>query len=181
MPLTTSGSELPVSIVSRTVYEDAEDGTINGWLAYGDGKVMNVEDASGNHVIMTEGDVTEDPFRLGLEDQSDWDNTNEFTASFAMLMDNDAAIYFRIDSTEGEKYLCYRPGQDTQEPSDTVLYFGLGIEPDGQWHTISRNLATDLSTALPSAKLRSVKDFYVYGSAKLDDIMLINVDKGDRQ
>ena len=170
----SSPSELLQSIVSGTVYEDAEDGTINGWLAYGDGTVTNVEGVADNRIIATDGDVSGDPFRLGLADHSDWNNTKEFTASFAILMDQHAAVYFRVDTTEGEKYLCYQPGPETIEISDNVICFGLGIEADGEWHTISRDLAGDLTAALPSSHIIAVKDFYVFGNVKLDDIMLMD-------
>ena len=159
---------------ARTMYEDAEDGTIDGWWVYGEGKVTNVVEDSGNRVIATEGSVTGDPFRLGVADHRDWNNTQEFSAAFTLLMEDYAAVYFRINTTEGEKYLCYRPGPDACETSSNVIIFGLGVEADGQWHTLSRDLANDLGTALPSAKILAVKDFYVYGSLKLDDLMLFD-------
>ena len=121
---------------------------------------------------MVTGDLLGDPFRLGLDDQSDWNNAEEFTASFAISIEEEAAVYFRIDTTDGEKYLCYRPGGEAIEVSDTVICFGLGIEADGQWHAITRNLAADLAEAIPTGTLKSIMDFYVYGSAKLDNLML---------
>ena len=167
-------AEAPVITGSGTVYEDAEDGTIDGWFVYGEGKVTNVVEDSGNRVIATEGSVTGDPFRLGVADHRDWNNTQEFSAAFTLLMEDYAAVYFRINTTAGEKYLCYRPGPDACETSGNVIIFGLGVEADGQWHTLSRDLANDLGTALPSAKILAVKDFYVYGSLKLDDLMLFD-------
>ena len=167
-------SEEPAEMtLSQSVYEDAEDGTIDGWLVYGDGEVVNVEEASGNRIIASAGDVTGDPFRLGLADHSDWNNRDQFTASFAILMEEEAAVYFRVETTDGEKYLCYRPGPPAIDSNGDVLCFGLNIEPDGQWYTISRDLASDLTTALPSTKLLSVKDLYIYGSLKIDDVILL--------
>ena len=162
-------------VASKTVYEDAEDGSIEGWLAYGKGTVLNKDDGFGNRIIVTEGTVDGDSFRLGLADRNDWNNTEEFIASFTILMEGEATVYFRVATTEGEKYLCYRPGNDeAMDTNDTVLCFGLGIEQDGQWHSITRNLATDLERVKPNAILLSVTDFYVFGNAKLDDIMLRN-------
>ena len=173
--IATTAEALTEMTGSQTVYENAEDGTIEGWFAYGDGTVTNTEEPLGNRIIVTDGDVAGAPFRLGLADQSDWNNPDEFTASFRILMDDDAAVYFRIDTTDGQRYLCYRAGLNTTvETADDVLCFGLDIDLDGEWHTVSRNLANDLTTALPSAKLLSVKDFYVFGSVKLDDLMLLN-------
>ena len=171
VPITSIPSE---SISSRTVYEDAEDGGIKGWHVYGDGRVVNQEDRSGNRIISIEGNINSDPFRLGLNDGSDWNNTTDFTAYFAMLLEDEAAVYFRVDTTAGEKYLCYTSSTEIFDSKEGIILFGLGIEADGQWHGVYRDLAADLSTALPSAQLFSVKDIYIYGSAKIDDIMLLD-------
>ena len=162
------------SFLSQTIYEDAEDGSIAGWQPYGDGSVVNLEDTSGNRIISTETTLGGDPFRLGLEDESDWNNSEEFTAYFAILMEKEeAAVYFRVETSEGEKFLCYRSGTESIDISDSLLCFGLGIEADGQWHAITLDLASDLDQAMPNTTLISIKDFYVFGSVKLDDLMLV--------
>ena len=133
MATTTPAGALTQEMASQTVYKDAEDGSINGWLAYGEGTVTNVEEPSGNRIIKTEGDINGNPFRLGLADQSDWNNTKEFTALFRILMETDAAVYFRVETTEDVKYLCYRPGTaDTVESIDNGFCFPLDIEADGR-------------------------------------------------
>ena len=165
------------SYLSQTIYEDAEDESVDGWVVYGDGKVVNMQDSSGNRIISTETEAFEDPFRLGLEDQSDWNNTTEFTAHLAILMEEDVAIYFRVETSEGEKFLCYQTGNEPIDISDPVICFGLGIEPDGQWHTIYRDLDSDLESVLPDTRLISIKDFYVFGTTKLDNIMLLETKK----
>ena len=160
--------------LSQTLYEDAEDGKIAGWSAYGDGSVLNVKETSGNRIISTQGELDSDPFRLGRDDFSDWNNTKEFTASFAILMEKAAAVYFRVDTTGGEKYLCYTPGPEAIHVNHTLLHFGLGIDADGEWHAIYRDLARDVANALPGTQLLAVKDFYIYGSLKIDNIILLN-------
>ena len=167
----------PGSILSQTVYEDAEDGMVTGWQAYGDGAVVNLGDEVGNRIISTTGKFPVDSFRLGLKDGSDWNNTEEFTASFTILMNDEAAVYFRVDTTDGEKYLCYRPGPQGIDISDSVICFGLGIDSDGEWHVISRDLLKDLRKALPEISLLSVKDFYAFGKIRLDNLLLLDVGK----
>ena len=162
-------------IVSQTVYEDAEDGTIDGWKVYGDGKVLNVRDALGNRIISTKAKLVADPFRLALPNQGNWDNTSEFTTYFAVMLQEEAAVYFRVDTSNGEKYLCYTSGPEIFHINKGTISFGLGIQADSQWYAINRNLANDLERAIPNAKLISVKDFYVFGSLMLDDLMLLNV------
>ena len=164
-----------LNILSRTVYEDGEDKSIAGWTAFGPGQVLNITDFSGNRIISTEAKLVGDPFRLGLEDHQDWNNTVEFIAYFAVLMEEEAAVYFRVETSSGEKYLCYGPGLESFGINGGVIHFGLGIDPDGQWHAIYRDLAEDVRQALPGAEILSVKDFYVFGSVKLDDIMLLDI------
>ena len=174
LDLTTNlGSSYAPPILSKTIYEDAEDETITGWQVYGDGSVVNEKDISGNRIISTQATLAGDPFRLGLGDGSDWNNSNEFIAYFAILMEEEAALYFRVDTSDGEKFLCYRPGTEYIDIGNNVICFGLGIEPDGQWHAITRNLADDLAKAIPDSTLISIKDFYVFGSMKLDNLMLL--------
>ena len=136
---------------------------------------MNQEDSSGNRIISVEGNIHSDPFRLGLNDGNDWNNATEFTAYFTILMEGEAAVYFRVETSDGEKYLCYTSGSETFEDEDGIIHLGLGIEANGQWHEVNRDLAKDLSTAHPSTQLLSVKDLYIYGSVKIDDIMLLDV------
>ena len=75
-----------------TVYEDTEDGSIDGWLAYGDGTVANVEGAPGNRIIVTDGDVSGAPFCLGFTDRSEWNNKQEFIVLFTIILEKDAAV-----------------------------------------------------------------------------------------
>ena len=164
------------NILSRTVYEDAEDESVVGWTAYGEGRVFNISDLSGNRIVATKAKLVAAPFRLGLDDHGDWNNSEEFTAYFAILMEEEAALYFRVDTSEGEKYLCYGPGPKTYGVNNGIIHIGLGIDPDGQWYGIYRDLASDVQKAIPEAELRSVKDFYVFGSMKLDNLMLLKAE-----
>ena len=163
---------------SVTVYEDAEDGTTLGWSPYGDGQILNVREPDGRRVIMTEGLMTGQPFRLGREDKSDWNNQEQFVTSFEILLDQEAAVYFRVDTSDGEIYLCYFSGIDSIEISDNGICHSLGIQADGQWHSITRDLAADLEHAFPGVQMIAVKDFYVFGSLKLDNLKLIRQEQG---
>ena len=100
-------------------------------------------------------------FRLGLDD---WYNGKEFTPYFTLLVEEYAAVYF----------LVYHPGPNSTDITTNTIRFGLGIQPDGNWHVISRDLATEFEVALPNTQLLSVLDFYVYGSIHLDNLMLLD-------
>ena len=161
------------AIASYTLYEDGEDGTTDGWMIYGSGAVTNEMDESGNAIISIEGNRNETPFRLGFPDGRDWNNSKEFHAYYAVLMNDDAATYFRVETTDGERFLSYVPGDQSIDVTGNTIRIGLGFPADGKWHRVKRNLRDDLQLAHPDLRLLSVMDFFVYGSLKLDDLMLI--------
>ena len=89
-------------------------------------------------------------------------------------MDEEAAVYFRIQTNEGEKFLAYGPGEEYAEINGNVIRIGLGFQADDVWHVVHRDLARDLKLGFPDAQLTAVKDFYVFGSLKIDDLMLLH-------
>ena len=161
-------SSVPNSV---TVYEDAEDGTIDGWTAYEGGHISNIKDAIGNKIIVTQGDIS-DSFRLGLNSDENWNNQTEFIYYLALFGKDDVVFYFRVATSEGEKYLCYQGGSGGLEINDNVICFDLEFESEERWHSVSRDLEADLNAALPGTGLLSVLDFYVFGNARLDNLNL---------
>ena len=82
-PLTSFAGRLgSLFPISSSVYEDAEDGTTNGWTAYAGGKIENRFDANGKRFISLMATDPSDSFRLGHEDAKNWDNAIEFQAYF---------------------------------------------------------------------------------------------------
>ena len=163
-----------VNTASATMYEDAEDLTIDGWMSYGEGEVKNLSSINGNRSIATQVEFEHDSFRLGLADGSDWDNQSEFIASFDVIMEEDAAIYFRVATSGGEKFLCYRTDPELIEITDSVACFDLGVQPSNTWQSISKDLASDLDRAFPGLQLNAVKDLFVFGNLHLDNVVLSN-------
>ena len=163
---------------SKTVYEDAEDGTTNGWHKYNQGTITNISDgANGSkRAIEFTGDIQNDVFRLTTVDGSNWNNTREFFAEFSVAFNrlSPGAIYFQIATDRGVKYLVYGIGATNDNKDPNMIYFDLGDISDGQWHTIKRDLEKDLKSRYRNAKLKAVKGFFVYGSLKLDNIVLFD-------
>ena len=162
--------------VSSTVYEDAEDNTISGWYSYSEGLVKNIDGGVGGsqRAIEITGDAKRDVFRLGKNNGSDWDNDKEFLLEFSLVLDEPSSgiIYVQLETTLGIKYLIYGEGEAIQSNNPDFIYVGLGNIADSQWHTVLRNLQADLSSAITDAHLLAVKGLFVYGSLKLDDIVL---------
>ena len=162
--------------ISSTLYEDAEDGGITGWHKYKGGTVRNIIGGADRtkHAIETMGNIRKDVFRLGKENKSPWNNTKEFTAEFSVALENpnSGAIYFQISTSEGTKFLMYMAERPSTSIASNLIYISLGKIADGKWHAIQRNLEEDLKTKFPAEKLKRVKNFFVYGSLKLDNIKL---------
>ena len=66
---TNENSKFGGAPVSRTVYEDAEDGSINSWYKYNSGTVKNIKGGANGSMraIKISGDIENDVFlfRLG--------------------------------------------------------------------------------------------------------------------
>ena len=168
----------PLSLpVSWTVYENAEDNTINGWNKYRNGDIRNIAGGAdgSERAIEIIGDVDHDVFRLGQEDGSDWDNSNEFFIEFSVnLTPGSGIIFVQVDTSVGVKYLIYSDGETVKSIDPDFVYVGLGNIADNEWHTISRDLQGDLNTIIPDAQLLRVKSLFVYGSVMLDNIILLD-------
>ena len=174
--------DYPGTPVSWTVYEDGEDTTIARWNQYNGGVVKNIDggvDGSGR-AIEVSGDIESDVFRLGQKDGSDWDNDKESFAEFSMALEEpgSGAIYFQVETNAGIKYLVYTDNGTVESQDPDLIYVSLEDIADGKWHKIFRDLEGDLKTVHPDSQLRSVKGLFVYGSAKLDDIKLLDFATG---
>ena len=172
----------PGTPASWTVYENAEDGMITGWTQYNSGVVKNVHGGVGGsgRAIELIGDIKSDVFRLGQKNGSDWDNKNESFAEFSIVLEKagSGAIYFQVETNAGLKYLVYTDSGMAASQDLDLIHVSLGDIADGQWHKFFRNLEEDLKTYDPDIQLRSVKGLFVYGSAKLDDIKLLDFAAG---
>ncbi len=161
---------------SRTVYEDAEDATTNGWYRYNRGSIANIDGGANgsNRSIEISGYIENDVFSLTTGNGFDWNNTSEFFAEFSVAFDepDSGVIYFQIGTNKGIKYLVYTGATIKHNDQRDIAYFDLDVVADAQWHTIQRDLKDDLATRWPNVQLEAVKGLFVYGSIKLDNIVL---------
>ena len=109
--------EATAESIATTVYEDAQDGSIDRWLNSGDGAgvVTNEEGNGGSRVITFSGATganngyADNKYTLHTENGSTWNNTAQFTADFSLKADDYFQLYFVVSTTEGQKYLWYSP------------------------------------------------------------------------
>ena len=155
-----------------------EDFTTSGWVIYNRGKVRNISSGPVNdeRAIEIVGDINRDVFRLGKADGTDWNNDHEFFAQFSFAAKNpgSGAIYFQLNSSGGLKYLVYTTAMTQQGGDSDLIYINLGEVVNEQWYTVRRNLAEDLKSKFPTLDILQVKNLFVYGSLKLDNVMLLD-------
>ncbi len=105
-------------------------------------------------------------------------NTSQFTATWDwgnLSTSERERIYWRVETTQGIKYLRYRPVEKTcaSSSSGRYIYCGIGSDKgDGNLHTITRDLQADMHTAEPSIDIISVSAVFIRGSSVIDNIRL---------
>ena len=165
------------STTGKLVYEDAEDGTIDGWAIQGTNAagalIENVyDDSKGSQVIAISGDGQNDAYVLHKSDNSNWDETSLTILQWSQAFTESYTFYVGVDTTEGFRYLAYSPVDYDSLGSNDVVHHGLGSDIlTGEWFTFIRNLEYDLQDAQPGNSILSVKYFALRGSGKLDDIV----------
>jgi len=166
------------SIPSPNVYEDADDGTTDGWDVYdadpAGAVITNVDDSDrGSRVIEFAGSGTSNGFRLRNYDGSPWRNTSQFIAEWSLQYSENFIVYFDVETTAGHRYIYYTPADEDLLGNAGMVHHGLGTNVmDGQWHTFVRDLQSDLQDAQPGVSILEVNAFLIRGSGRLDDIKL---------
>lgn len=165
-----------------TVYENAENGDVEGWRVQGDGETpKNIYSPSQNsQVIRLEG--RGGPWILGaISGDLAWNNTKEKTISWKMVMGNRYTVYIPISTTNGTRYLFYNdlPKRILRHGVRGGILHGLGgynhSEYKNVWRTYTRDLEADLKDSEPDNELISVNGFIYSGAdVSLDNILLYN-------
>lgn len=161
-----------------TVYEDAEDGTIDGWSIYDNqppgGTIVNVYNADwGSRVIQILGTGTRSGYELRNDDGTDWENTTQFISDWSISFSSPFSIYIDLETTVGQRYLIYTP-VDYSNLGTRHVHHGLGSNADdGTWRTFSRDLQIDFEAAQPGVTVNRVDGFLIRGNGYIDDIELV--------
>ncbi|MGA1864138.1 MAG: Ig-like domain-containing protein, partial [bacterium] len=169
------------SIMDCTIYEDAEDGYTTGWIIYdkdpSGASISNVYDNDRqSRVIELSREYRDYNYLLQNLDGSGWNNSSQFIAKWSMKYSNYFIIYINIRTTTGDKYVFYTPDDFDALGLGDYIHQGLGSNvKDGQWHSLERDLQADLEEAQPGTVILAVNSFKIYGSGRVDDIMLCNI------
>ena len=169
---TSSSSTLATS----KMYEDAEDGSILGWDIYDNdptgATITNVYDsARSSRVIECKGNITNNGYRLRNNDGSTWNDSAFKVLEWSMKYSESFVVYIAAQTKNGFRQIYYTPVDTDYLGSGTNVHHGLGSHlTDGNWHTITRDLAYDLKQAQPDNELQAILAFQISGSGRLDDI-----------
>jgi len=165
------------SLLFATVYEDAEDGNIDGWSVYDKtpvgATISNVED-NGNRVIQLQGEGIENGYILGnwSGGNNAWKNRRETTIRWSMKYDEDFVVYVSVATIKGHRFLYYT-NQNGSWRWKHYIHHGLGSDAnDGTWRTFYRDLDADLKDVEPTNMIISVNAFLIRGSGLVDNIAL---------
>jgi|GEM_PF-5459473 len=168
-----------VKLVDGVTYEDAEDGDTVGWKVYDNqppGAVANVLDAGLNSRII---DLTStDPGDgVGTGFIYPANHLGPYTIQWkARHLSKDFRLYVSVFTTDGHRYLQYKPGKEGVSNNNNKGYLTYEIEGvnDGQWYTITRDLEKDLDKLQPGNKINRVYGFLVRGKTQIDYIAFLS-------
>jgi|GEM_PF-3154747 len=177
--------------VALTIYEDAQDGLVDGWVIYKEDNETNISniydvDKASNVIKLERGAMSDTYFVLG-DKNSGWANNDSNTIQWSMNTTNTFKITILVETTNGTRYIKYDDSNTNrgQYKEDSIQY-GLGTaSKDGTWKTFTRNLALDLKDANRSSLLPeiqqaeanntivSINGFRIDGNMRVDNIAMI--------
>jgi len=183
--ITSDDALVPVDKPTPTnpplVYEDAEDGNIQGWSIFsnssGEASIHNVYDNNAaSRVISLEGVGRGDGYMLGRRrGEGAWQDTLHTKIAWRMCYTESFTIYIALETRKGRRYLTYSNRDDDRGLRGSYIGIGLGHERmNGVWQQIERNLEADLHRYEADNEIVSVNAFMVRGSGRIDDIQLDN-------
>jgi len=163
-----------------TVYEDAEDGTTDRWHIYDntpEGATISslLDNSRGSRVIEFNGNGINNGYEIGARrDNGKWNNTRDKSIRWSMNYSENFLVFIAIETTNGERFMQYRPIDNSDGVVNNYIQFGLGSGVnDGTWHTFTRNIEDDLHQFEPNNDLVAINAFLIRGSGKVDDILTI--------
>ncbi len=161
------------------LYEDAEDGNIDGWSIYDNdpagATITNIEDAvRGSRVIALNGNIYNNGYMLGgRTTATGWNNTQNSNIRWSMNYSELFVIYIPVNTSNGRRYLVYENRDADRGENNGYIRLGIGADAsNGTWRTFTRNIEADLQRFEADNQLLSVDGFMIRGSGSLDDISL---------
>ncbi len=180
---------------TANVYEDAEDGKIDGWRALGNGQVKNI-DNGGDRVIQLLGERRDSYILGGTNSIADkvhkWDAREGNTLSWEMNFEKNPEIYVAIrpaNQSDKIRYIKYVSATDNDisgwNHAGSILTIKVPETFEGgEWVSVTRDVEADLQAYThpndpTTNQLVAINGFMVVGTGMLDDIEIMGT--GNRQ
>jgi len=172
--------------LTQTIKEDAERDTVDGkWIIYDEtpaGASMEIEydDIKKSRVMKFNSNGLQNGFVLGYWTKyGSWNNKTDKIVQWSMNYDEEYYVYIRITTPKGYRYLYYTPRDHNygmvRYDSPHYIHHGLGRNStDGTWRTFTRDIEADLKEFDPDNSLTSIDGFFVRGSGRIDDVILLS-------
>ena len=164
-------------LYSGTVYEDGDDAS--DWTVSDNrpsGATVSSVDDNGENVIQLQGNGIRNAYLLGDKRASSnaWNNSSDKNITWSMKFDDSFRISVYVKTTRGSRVISYS-NKSRNRKRRNRLYYGLGSSySDGNWHTITRNIESDIQELERGNELLVVYGFMVRGSGLVDDIATIS-------
>jgi len=186
----TATAERTVVVIDPAVgviYEDAEDGTTDGWNIYDDNatdpafvpSIANVFDADlGSNVILLDGNETEIGFELPDNLLPGWNDTDHKILEMDMKYVSDRfKIYVKCLTAAGQEWVVY--ANYAQPASDTNIWVDVtGSFTGNTWEHFSSSTLGDIETKIiennATNQLLEIDGIRIKASMSVDNIILRN-------
>ena len=176
------------SVVDDTipsVYEDAEDSETSRWViadaSPAGATIANVFDEnSDSRVMELAGTAQQNSFLIGYFNgsrESAWNNSTQTHIRWSMKTDQTYSVIVHLETADGDRTLIYDHYVTVRGSSGaSSLRIGLGTGVmNGNWHTVTRNVAADLATLQPENTLIAVHGMQFRGNFRVDNIDMVTI------
>ncbi|GKT07881.1 Ig-like domain-containing protein [Desulforhabdus sp. TSK] len=162
----------------EAIYEDAEDGVINGLYvddAHPAGTEVPVvfDDARQSNVLDLEKSLESKGYFLLFDTFRAWTQTDQKLLRWSGKFSGDFIIQVGVTTAAGRRYLQYSPGSFGSFKLSGFVFFGLGeTASGGGWQTFVRDLQSDLTAIEPGGVIIRLDQIMIYGDGRVDDFQL---------
>lgn len=164
------------------IYEDAEDSSVGRWQLSGvnlpgTSITNNADDPQHGRAIhiQTPDRYNQNYVLFSSDGKTDWHNTKARTLTFDLKTQSESFIYARIETQNQYYYVWYSFGYPTGLLYNR--YASINLDPslkDGQWHTVTRDIAADFAALVPNTPILSIEHFIVGSQdAFIDNVALL--------
>ncbi len=168
--------------VAKVMYENAEDGDIEGWSVdkspTKEATIVNSYDSEkSSRVIKFNSSVIYDSYRFMFASEDTKNSVLKWSMKYNTKL---YGFNVFVQTIKGQRILMYKP-TDTGDGmlNGTTIIHGLGSHADnGEWHTHIRDLSVDLKRYENDNEIVSVQGLMLYGSGSIDDIALYEKSEG---